>query len=285
MTGLSYFHTMRAHHRQQPIGIFDSGIGGLTVAKAIHDLLPQEQLLYFGDTAHLPYGDKSPEAILQYADAITAFMLKNNCKMVVIACNTASAIAHKKLIAAYGERVPVLDVIDPVVKATLAQPRHQRIGVIGTKATIRSNTYEKKIHALNPAVQVSSLATPLLVPMIEEGYFDNKISHTIIEAYLNYPDFQQIDALILGCTHYPLIKPAIASHYHHKVPVMDSTTVVAEAVHQTLQSLDLLSGQKIDRHRFLVSDYTRSFEQTARMFFQESIHLEHYPIWEQERNH
>lgn len=269
----------------QPIGIFDSGIGGLTVAKAIHEHLPNEQLLYFGDTAHLPYGDKSPEAILYYAETITQFLIERGSKMVVVACNTASAVAYEHLQFRFGDQIPIINVIDPVVKATLQIEGLQRVGVIGTKGTIQSNTYEKRIRSLQAHVQVASLATPLLVPMIEEGYFDNQISHTIIEAYLNYPDFQQIEALILGCTHYPLIKSVIESHLQGRIKVMDSTEVVAGAVQQRLQRFGLLFQQKPNPHHFLVSDYTHSFEQTARLFFQEDITLEHVNIWDQAESH
>lgn len=283
--GFSYFRQMEHLQPNQPIGIFDSGIGGLTVAKAIHDHLPNEQLLYFGDTAHLPYGDKSPEAILHYAESITQYLLDKGCKMVVIACNTASAVAHEHLQFKFGDQIPVINVIDPVVKATLKLPAVKRIGVIGTKGTIQSNTYEKRIRSMAAELQVASLATPLLVPMIEEGYFDNQISHTIIEAYLNYPDFLHIDALLLGCTHYPLIKTAIESHLQGKVPVMDSTDVVAQSVQQRLQRFGLLHEGPTSPHHFMVSDYTHSFEQTARLFFQEDISLEHVPIWDQIESH
>lgn len=283
--GFSYFRPMEHLQSHQPIGIFDSGIGGLTVAKAIHDHLPHEQLLYFGDTAHLPYGDKSPEAILHYAESITQYLIDKGSKMVVIACNTASAVAHEHLQFRFGDQIPIINVIDPVVKATLKTRGLQRVGVIGTKGTIQSNTYEKRIRSLQQQVQVASLATPLLVPMIEEGYFDNQISHTIIEAYLNYPDFQHIEALILGCTHYPLIKSVIEDHLQGKIKVMDSTDVVAEAVHQRLQRFGLLHPSKPAPHHFMVSDYTHSFEQTARLFFQEDITLEHVPIWDQADSH
>ncbi len=264
----------------QPIGIFDSGIGGLTVAKAILHRLPQEQLLYFGDTAHLPYGDKSPDAILHYSETITRYLMDKGAKMIVIACNTASSVAYEHLQFKYGDQVMIVNVIDPVVKATLADPTVRNIGIIGTKGTIQSNAYERRITTMRDKVQVHSLATPLLVPMIEEGYFDNQISHTIIEAYLNYPDFNNIDALILGCTHYPLIRPAIEAHLCGRAVVMDSTTVVAEAVARQLGRFGLLAEKQAGPHHFMVSDYTRSFEQTARLFFGDDITLEHTPIWE-----
>ncbi len=273
-------HVMDHLQSAQPIGIFDSGIGGLTVAKAILQRLPQEQLLYFGDTAHLPYGDKSPDAILHYSETITRYLMDKGAKMIVIACNTASSVAYEHLQFKYGDQVMIVNVIDPVVKATLADPMVRNIGIIGTKGTIQSNAYERRITTMRDKVQVHSLATPLLVPMIEEGYFDNQISHTIIEAYLNYPDFSNIDALILGCTHYPLIRPAIEAHLRGRAVVMDSTTVVADAVARQLSRFGLLAEKPAGPHHFMVSDYTRSFEQTARLFFGDDITLEHTPIWD-----
>ena len=167
-----------------PIGIFDSGIGGLTVANAIRKILPNEQLIYFGDTAHMPYGDKSPEAVKFYSLKIAKFLLDKKCKMIVIACNTASAHAFHELVHFLGERIPIINVIDPVVDLMVQKGNAQKIGVIGTKSTIRSDIYAKKFKAANPDIQVSSLATPLLAPMIEEGFFNNNISKTVINSYL-----------------------------------------------------------------------------------------------------
>ena len=192
-----------------PIGIFDSGIGGLTVAGAIHRLLPDEQLIYFGDTAHLPYGDKSPEAIKSYSLNIGRFLLSQKCKMIVIACNTASSHAYQALVDDIGNYVRVVNVIDPVIEILVKENRHHNVGVIGTKATIQSGIYASKLAAIDPSMKVFSMATPLLAPMIEEGYFDNNISHTVIHEYLSSPKLKDIDSLVLACTHYPLIKKEI----------------------------------------------------------------------------
>jgi glutamate racemase len=159
-----------------PIGIFDSGIGGLTVASAIHKILPREPLVYFGDTAHFPYGEKSADALRYYAIRISQFLLRHDCKMIVIACNTASSVAYKTVVDFVGDGIPVVNVIDPVVKEIVSNRQIKKVGIIATKATVKSDMYAKKIHALNKKVEVSSLATPLLAPMIEEGFFDNKIS-------------------------------------------------------------------------------------------------------------
>lgn len=263
-----------------PIGIFDSGIGGLTVAGAIHQLLPNEQLIYFGDTAHLPYGDKSPEAIKYYSLKIGKFLLDQNCKIIVIACNTASSHAYHELVHFLGDRVPIINVIDPVVDSLLQNNQHQKVGVIGTKSTIKSDVYARKIHAADAGIKVSSLATPLLAPMIEEGFFDNNISHTIIHSYLSSAKLKNIDSLILACTHYPLIKPEINDFYKGKVDIINTAEIVARHVKERLDELNLLNEGPAGKHQFYVSDYTSSFESSTRLFFGEKIHLRHKAMWE-----
>lgn len=259
-----------------PIGIFDSGIGGLTVAAAIHRILPNEQLIYFGDTAHLPYGDKSPEAIRSYSLSIGRFLLEQQCKMIIIACNTASSHAFDALVQEIGSKVPVINVIDPVVEAVVKAGKYRHVGVIGTKSTIQSGLYASNIAKIDPAIKVYSLATPLLAPMIEEGFFDNKISHTVIQAYLSSPKLNNIDSLVLACTHYPLIKAEISEYYQGKVDIINTAEIVAAYVRDQLTTLNLLnaspSGPK--PHRFYVSDYTRSFEKSTRLFFGEKISLQ-----------
>lgn len=262
-----------------PIGIFDSGIGGLTVASAIHQLLPNEELIYFGDTAHLPYGDKSPEAIKYFSLKIGKFLLDKKCKLLVIACNTASSLAYNDLVDFLGDQIPVINVIDPVVDYMVNSGKHQRIGVIGTKATIKSDLYAKKIKAAKPSIEVKSLPTPLLAPMIEEGFFSNTISKTVINSYLSAPKLKKIDSLILACTHYPLIKPEIEAYYKGEVEIINSAEIVAQYVKDKLQELDLLNVAEPNRHQFFVSDYTSSFEKSTQLFFGEKIHLKLKNIW------
>lgn len=264
----------------RPIGIFDSGIGGLTVAKAIGKKLPSEEIIYFGDTAHLPYGDKSPEAIRHYAKSISDFLLKKNCKMIVIACNTASALAYDTVRKSVSKDIPVVNVIDPVVKEIASLKKVKKIGIIGTKGTIRSDIYARKLKQAAPALITASLATPLLAPMIEEGFFNNKISRQVINDYLKNKKLQNISALVLACTHYPLIMPEINDHYKGKVLVIDSASIVAKHVKQELKQQDLLAeGHKKPSHRFYVSDHTRSFEDSTRYFFTGKIQLEKADIW------
>ncbi|MFN3917219.1 MAG: glutamate racemase [Flavobacteriales bacterium] len=264
---------------KQPIGIFDSGIGGLTVANAIKELLPNEQLIYFGDTAHLPYGEKSEDAIKYYSIRIAQFLLKHQCKAIVIACNTASSLAYHVVRDFVGNQAIVINVIDPVVNHVTQKNSNKKIGVIGTKGTIKSNIYEKKILENNPNAEVASLATPLLASMIEEGFFNNNISKTIIHSYLSKPKLKKVDAMILACTHYPLIKPEITSFYKHNVEIVDSAEIVAKYIKKTLEATQLLNIGKPGKHHFYVSDYTEAFEKSTKFFFKSKIHLEEANFW------
>lgn len=263
----------------RPIGIFDSGIGGLTVANAIQQALPYESLIYFGDTAHLPYGDKSPDSIKYYSIRIAQFLLQQQCKMIVIACNTASSFAYETVKDFVGGQVPVVNVIDPVVDHVTRSKKRRKIGVIGTKGTIKSDIYAKKIHALKKELEVASLATPLLAPMIEEGFFNNKISRTVIASYLDSRKLAKIDSLILACTHYPLIKQEVRDYYDTDVEIVDSAGVVADYVTKTLKSKKMLAAKRKPVHRFYVSDFTKSFEESTKYFFKNKIHLEKKDLW------
>jgi glutamate racemase len=268
-----------AADKRQPIGIFDSGIGGLTVAHAIRTRMPNESLLYFGDTAHLPYGDKSEAAIQAYSIKIADVLLKRNCKVIVIACNSASSAAFELLREYVNHSIEVINVIDPMVDLVVRTFAGRTVGLIGTKRTVQSGIYERKLKAQSKDLVVQSLATPLLVPMIEEGFFDNRISHDIIQQYLSDPRLAAIDALMLGCTHYPLIKKDIMAYYDNRVTVLDSSEVVAEALFGYLESSHLLNDSPRHTDHFLVSDYTDSFEASTRLFFTEAVHLEEYPLW------
>ncbi len=267
--------------KAQPIGIFDSGIGGLTVAAAIQKHLPAESLVYFGDTAHLPYGDKSADSIKYYSIRIADFLMDRGCKCIVIACNTASAIAYEVVQKHLRNKIPVYNVIDPVVNY-VSHRGFKKVGVIGTKGTIKADSYAKKISRMSPSLVVSSLATPLLAPMIEEGFFNNNISKTIIHSYLSRPKLKKIDALILACTHYPLIKKEIMSYYDKKVDIIDSADIVAQAVKNDMEKKNLLELNGKPSHKFFVSDFTASFEKSTKLFFKGSVHLQHFPLWENE---
>jgi len=262
-----------------PIGIFDSGIGGLTVAHAIKQLLPNESMVYFGDTAHLPYGDKSEAAIQAYSIKIADVLLKKGCKVIVIACNSASSAAYE-LLKEYVRSVKIINVIDPMVDLVVNTYPKKNIGLIGTKRTVQSGVYLKKIGETNRNITLHSLATPLLAPMIEEGFFDNQISHEIIAQYLADPELQKIETLILACTHYPLIKKEINEFYKNSLPILDSSEVVALALQKYLAENNL-SNTDTEKpiHQFMVSDFTTSFEASTRLFFHELVHLEKHPLW------
>lgn len=263
----------------QPIGVFDSGVGGLTVANAIRQVLPGEKLIYFGDTAHLPYGDKSRETIISYSTRITRYLLDQGCKVIVVACNTASANAYEHIVEEAEGRALVVDVINPVVDYIALHAAYKRIGVIGTKGTINSGTYVSKIIGKNPHLTVSSLATPMLVPMIEEGFIFDDISNAIIRSYLSKSELSQIDALILGCTHYPIIKNQISKYFNFEVDVIDSSRIVANHLRDILIRNGQLSSQSKPRHRFLVSDFTDYFQVISKLFFEEKIALEKVNLW------
>jgi len=264
--------------KEQPIGIFDSGVGGLTVAHAIKQILPGESIIYFGDTAHLPYGDKSAESIRYYSHKITEFLLEHNSKVVLVACNSASASAFESLKKEFSEKTILLDVIDPVVDY-ISTRNFNKIGVIGTKRTISSGTYEQKLREKSQTTEVVSLATPLLVPMIEEGFIFDDISNAIIRAYLSGEALNGIQALILGCTHYPIIKNQISKIFNFNIEVVDSARIVSMILREALEKKGLLNDSGKARDLFFVSDYTPYFEKIARMFFEGEINLKKADIW------
>ena len=262
---------------KNPIGIFDSGIGGLTIAHAIKNKLPNESLIYFRDTKHLPYGEKSEQAIKDYSLKIAEFLKKNNCKAIIIACNSASSTAYyhiKKNI----NSIPIYNVIDPIVSFISKKYFNKKIGVIGTKATIQSGIYKNKLLEKNSSLSVASLETPLLAPMIEEGFFNQEISSTIIKNYLNDKKLDKIDILVLACTHYPLIQNEIISFYN-KIDVIDSSEIIADYIHEELYKSNLLNQANKPKFNFIISNFTESFSKSANIFFKQNISLEENDIW------
>ena len=251
------------------------------MAKAIHDLLPEEQIIYFGDTAHLPYGNKSAEAVTHYSERIVDFLVAKNCKLIVFACNTASANAFENIAEKLNGSIIALNVIDPMVEGVCAEPGLKKVGIIGTQGTINSGIYTKKLKQKCPRVKAVSTATPLLASMIETGFFHNNISQAVIANYLDQPILQGIDAIILACTHYPLVKDDIDYFYNRSIRIFDSTDFVAKKVKLELEARNLLSAQRMEAHHFYVSDFTDSFENTTRIFYKEKIHLEFMPLWEE----
>ena len=262
-----------------PIGIYDSGIGGLTVAQAIAKLLPNEDIIYFGDTAHLPYGDKSEAAIQAYSIKIADVLLNKGCKAIVIACNSASSAAYELLKEYVRKDAHIINVIDPMIDYVSKRYHNSQVGLIGTKRTVHSGVYARKIQETNAHISLKSLATPLLAPMIEEGFFNNQISHEIISTYLQDSELTDIVSLILACTHYPLIKKEINEFYHGQVEILDSSEIVATALKQYLEMNQLLNPRASSSKKFFVSDYTSSFEASTQLFFGKVVHLEQHLLW------
>src|SRR5207302_7902419 len=247
----------------RPIGVFDSGIGGLTVVKALRDLLPNENISYLGDTARVPYGPKSPETVQRYAVELAGILTQKNAKALVVACNTVSSVALPLLIKKFP--VPVVGVIEPGARAALQATRNRHVGVIGTRATIRSGAYEKALRATDNDVRVSSRACPLLVPLIEEGLLNDAVTDQVIMRYLQPLLKDEIDTLVLGCTHYPLLTDAIARVLRRQIMVVDSAQNCARAVEEMLnqQSLRAASQNRGELHVAL-TDAADNFLNVAR---------------------
>lgn len=220
-----------------PIGVFDSGIGGLTVAAALRELLPNESIFYIGDTARVPYGGKSAQTVQRYSVEIAGMLLARRAKLIIVACNTASALAIPQLRAVV--TVPILGVIEPGAQAAVAATRNGHIGVIGTRATIRSGAYERAIRGLAPEVRVTSQACPMFVPLIEEGWLDDQITEQIIARYLGKLKRSGIDTLVLGCTHYPLLAAALEKFAGPEIRLVDSAKNCAAAVQALLTKSEL----------------------------------------------
>ena len=248
--------------KARPIGVFDSGIGGLTVVSALRRLLPNESIYYLGDTARVPYGGKSASTVQRYSLEIASLLLGENAKTIVVACNTASALALPALQAEMP--VTVTGVITPGAAAAIAATRNGHVGVIGTRATIKSGAYERALRELNPEIRVSARACPLLVPLIEEGWLASKITDEIIMEYLAPLLDQGIDTLVLGCTHYPLLRPAIGRLLGDSVSLVDSAENCATAVRSLLVRQNLESiADSAGSLRVALTDPPDSFLQVA----------------------
>lgn len=256
---------------RRPIGIFDSGIGGLTVARAINDLLPNESLLYFGDTAHLPYGEKSPELIRRYSSRITQHLVESGCKAIVVACNSASSNAIEAIVKAAGPNMSVIDMVTPVIRLISAEDGCQSVGLIGTRATIASGLYGETMNQLNSNITLVSRATPLLASAIEEGFFNDSIPGAVLEAYFADDSFKNIDSMILGCTHYPLVRENVQALLPKGVNVIDSPKIIAQELKRVLTEN---AYPYTPEHKFQVSDLTENFRCSAHYFFGSDINLE-----------
>jgi glutamate racemase len=253
---------MAIEHNNDPIGVFDSGIGGLTVAASLRRLLPSERILYIGDTARVPYGGKSRKTIERYSLEIGELLLAERAKILVVACNTASALGVARMKEVF--QVPVQGVVLPGASAAVSSTKNKIIGVIGTRATVASGAYEEAIHAIEPATQIHSAACPLLVPLIEEGMFNDPVTDHILARYLDPLLSKGIDTLVLGCTHYPLLKSAIARIVGSSVSLVDSAENCGLAVRSLLHERNISAAP--NQHGQLdvaLTDATEGFLRTA----------------------
>ncbi|MBI3005284.1 MAG: glutamate racemase [Ignavibacteriales bacterium] len=254
----------------KPIGVFDSGIGGLTVVRALLKELPHENIVYFGDTARVPYGPKSPQVVREYALQDTEVLLQHNPKLIVIACNTVSAVALD--VVQKRAKVPVVGVILPGAEAAVKASRKKRVGVIGTLGTVRSNAYTNAIRQLDESVQTFGQACPLFVPLAEEGWTDHKATELIAKEYLFPLTLEKIDTLVLGCTHYPLLKAVIGKIFHDNIVLIDSGEATAVSVKRMLEESGLRNTSTMKpRLQFFVSDVPHKFSEVGERFLGQKL--------------
>lgn len=254
-----------------PIGVFDSGLGGLTVAKAILNLLPQESIYYFGDLAHLPYGNKSAKSVKKIALQCVDFLLNQKIKLLVVACNTATSIALEEIVKKVD--IPVIGVINPGAKAGVKASLNYKVGVIGTTRTVQSNAYLQAILNLHSQFIVFQKATPLLVPFIEEGWIEHPSFDLVLKEYLSFFDLKEIDTLVLGCTHYPLIKEKIKA-LKPSLNIVDSAHATALSVQEALQSLKLFQNQNKQVLRIFASDISETFTKLSEKIMGQPLNIE-----------
>jgi len=251
--------------KNSPIGIFDSGLGGLTVLKSLEKILPNESFIYFGDTAHVPYGTKSAETVVRYSQSIMDFFQKHDTKAVVIACNTASAVAFQHLKQLYD--VPIFDVVTPSVEFAIHNTKNKNIGVVGTFSTIYSNAYTKMFQKLSSNCNVKEIACPLFVPIIEEGWADTNIAKSIAETYLNEFQNINIDTLILGCTHYPIMVNTIQKVLSNQINLVFSGKTVGIKLKAYLKKQNIeSSSQSPPEAKYFVTDFPQKFDELGSRF-------------------
>ena len=265
---------MNLLENEKPIGVFDSGIGGLTVVKRIASALPNENIIYFGDTARVPYGSKSNLTVIEYSLQDAQFLIDKGVKAIVVACNTVSSIALKEIRDHFN--VPVIGMIEPGAKAAHAATKNGRIGVIGTRATINNRAYSEAIKNLNAKFEVIEKPCPLFVPLAEEGWIDHRATYEIAEEYLKEMREQNIDTLVLGCTHYPILSNVIQKVIGSGVKLIDSGVASAEIVEDELAKINLLASKESGgQNEFYVSDIPSKFKEVAELFLGQKIDRVH----------
>jgi glutamate racemase len=259
---------------QQPIGIFDSGVGGLAVARVIKDLLPAESIYYLGDTRRFPYGEKNVDKLRNYVRAIGNWLLKRECKLILIACNTATVAAADQLQEQVGPEIPVCNVVDPIIDHIKQQYIGKKLGLIGTQYTVQSNVYNQKLQNVCADTHIQALATPLLVPMVENAHYQADIVNT----YLSDPQLADIDGLILGCTHYWLIKNQIAQYYKNKIAIIDGAGLLAKYLQNLLEKSKLTNSQLSQPNdRFFATKLTANFQAITKRLFGAAVDLVKLP--------
>jgi glutamate racemase len=260
--------------KQKPIGVFDSGIGGLTVVKRLASTLPNENIIYFGDTARVPYGSKSNSTVIEYSIQNTKFLLQKNIKALVVACNTASSIAIPDLKKIFD--IPIIGMIEPGSRMALSKTKNKKIGVIGTRATIGNLAYSKEIKKLNNKAEVFEKPCPLFVPLAEEGWIKHRATYEIAEEYLKELRENKIDTLVLGCTHYPILSEVIQEVVGKKVALIDSGVASSELIKTELEKFDLLSDSGTNgSQEYYVSDIPAKFKEVAELFLGKAINHVH----------
>ena len=247
--------------RKNPIGVFDSGFGGLTVFKSIRKLMPGENIIYFGDTARVPYGTKSADSVIEFSEQISDYLISKKIKMLVVACNTSSALALEKLKKKV--KVPVIGVIGPSVNAVCSDAQNKKILILATTSTVKSQAYSKQLHKKNKKLLIHEKACPLFVPLIEEGCAGKAFAKQIVKEYLLPLKKNKFDAMILGCTHYPMLKKTIKGVMGKKVLVINSSAQAAREVYEKLFDLNLLNKSKKGFEYFIVSDDPKKFTALA----------------------
>jgi glutamate racemase len=260
--------------KNKPIGVFDSGIGGLTVLKEIIKGLPNESTIYLGDTARVPYGIRSPETVIRYSFENTQFLFSKDIKLLVVACNTASSISLNSI--RNGISIPVIGVIEPGARAAAKVTKNKKVGIIGTEATVRSNAYTEAIKTVNEEIDVFSFPCPLFVPLVEEGWTEGYIATLIARKYLKSIKKMGIDTLVLGCTHYPLLKKIISEVMGKKIRLIDSAVETSREIKMVLKALNLTREQKyVPLREFYVTDSTEKFLNIGERFLGQNIeHIE-----------
>ncbi len=261
---------MEKNRANQPIGMFDSGVGGLTLLKSIKNLLPNERLIYLGDTARVPYGTKSPKVIRKFSLQIAGFLEKLGIKALVVACHTASSTALSDLKEKM--TIPVIGVIEPAVKKAVNITKNKNIGIIGTRTTINSGSYQSLIQKIDPRISITTVAAPILVPLVEEGWLNKEATRMILREYLAPLKKQQVDTLILGCTHYPLLRHLFTEEMGQSVALVDTSTETAIYLKELLKEKSLLNNSTTSHdYSFYVSDDPEKFSKLAQLFLGEKL--------------